>query len=235
MSISSSQGSVESLFRWGEKCSHHFAANLFGKRCTKFHQNRPSLLEDTILERNILVSSFSGHTVYQKHNRWRINVWESSISWNRQYTLSVKYLVINSCIATWNTTANADVSRISSVKKSSCACVCSNQLVIMNSSSSRLLYICMYFFVICQEHTSEELDAWKLVRVHEDFRVIALGLPVPRYQGNPLDPPLRSRFQARDVHPIPFQVFVLRVFFLQLLSSQQLVTYSAHFTEKRCV
>jgi len=44
------------------------------------------------------------------------------------------------------------------------------------------------------------------VRVHEDFRVIALGLPVPRYQGNPLDPPLRSRFQARDVHPIPFKV-----------------------------
>ena len=57
-----------------------------------------------------------------------------------------------------------------------------------------------------QEHTKEELDAWKIVRVHEDFRVIALGLPVPRYQGNPLDPPLRSRFQARDVHPIPFKV-----------------------------
>ena len=74
------------------------------------------------------------------------------------------------------------------------------------------LRCCAQFIVICQEHTKEELDAWKLVRVHEDFRVIALGLPVPRYQGNPLDPPLRSRFQARDVHPIPFKVFVLHIF-----------------------
>ena len=38
-----------------------------------------------------------------------------------------------------------------------------------------------------------------LVRVHPDFRVIALGLPVPRFQGFPLDPPLRSRFQGRWV------------------------------------
>jgi len=50
------------------------------------------------------------------------------------------------------------------------------------------------------------MDAWKIVRVSEDFRVIALGLPVPKYQGNPLDPPLRSRFQARDVYYLPFKV-----------------------------
>ena len=30
----------------------------------------------------------------------------------------------------------------------------------------------------------------------QDFRVIALGLPVPQFPGFPLDPPLRSRFQA---------------------------------------
>lgn len=59
-----------------------------------------------------------------------------------------------------------------------------------------------------QEHSEEELKAWKLVRVSEDFRVIALGLPVPRYHGNPLDPPLRSRFQARDIHLLPFKVRV---------------------------
>ena len=70
----------------------------------------------------------------------------------------------------------------------------------------------MLFILVWQEHTKEELDVWKLVRVHEDFRVIALGLPVPRYQGNPLDPPLRSRFQARDVHPVPFKVFCLHMF-----------------------
>ena len=44
------------------------------------------------------------------------------------------------------------------------------------------------------------------LRVSEDFRVIALGLPVPHYHGNPLDPPLRSRFQARDIHLLPFKV-----------------------------
>jgi von Willebrand factor A domain-containing protein 8 len=59
---------------------------------------------------------------------------------------------------------------------------------------------------LLQEHSKEELDKWKLVRVDEDFRVIALGLPVPRYTGNPLDPPLRSRFQARDIHGLSFQV-----------------------------
>lgn len=53
-----------------------------------------------------------------------------------------------------------------------------------------------------QSHGEKELAKWKLARVSEDFRVIALGLPVPGYQGNPLDPPLRSRFQARDV-PLP--------------------------------
>jgi hypothetical protein len=36
----------------------------------------------------------------------------------------------------------------------------------------------------------------RLVRVSEDFRVIALGLPVPRFPGFALDPPLRSRFQV---------------------------------------
>lgn len=57
-----------------------------------------------------------------------------------------------------------------------------------------------------QEHTKEELDSWKIIRVSEDFRVIALGLPVPKYKGNPLDPPLRSRFQARDIYYLPFKV-----------------------------
>lgn len=37
--------------------------------------------------------------------------------------------------------------------------------------------------------------------MHPDFRVIALGLPVPPYPGRTLDPPLRSRFQARNIRP----------------------------------
>lgn len=45
----------------------------------------------------------------------------------------------------------------------------------------------------------ESFERLKLVKVHPDFRVIALGLPVPLYPGNPMDPPLRSRFQCRNV------------------------------------
>ena len=35
------------------------------------------------------------------------------------------------------------------------------------------------------------------IPAHASFRVIALGVPVPPYKGYPLDPPFRSRFQAR--------------------------------------
>lgn len=63
-----------------------------------------------------------------------------------------------------------------------------------------------FYLAPLQEHTKEELDSWNIVRVSEDFRVIALGLPVPKYKGNPLDPPLRSRFQARDIYYLPFKV-----------------------------
>ncbi|KAL8625507.1 hypothetical protein ACOMHN_014596 [Nucella lapillus] len=75
----------------------------------------------------------------------------------------------------------------------------------MQLEDGRFLVAADRYDKLLQEHSKEELDSLKLVRVSERFRVIALGLPVPRYQGNPLDPPLRSRFQARDVHPLPFK------------------------------
>ncbi|XP_064165757.1 von Willebrand factor A domain-containing protein 8 [Anguilla rostrata] len=75
----------------------------------------------------------------------------------------------------------------------------------MQLEDGRFLTSAQRYDKLLEEHTKEELDAWKIVRVSEDFRVIALGLPVPRYTGNPLDPPLRSRFQARDVHYLPFK------------------------------
>ncbi|KAJ0396306.1 hypothetical protein P43SY_007156 [Pythium insidiosum] len=50
-------------------------------------------------------------------------------------------------------------------------------------------------------YSRADLKAQNLVRVHPDFRVIALGVPVPPYPGRTLDPPLRSRFQARNVPP----------------------------------
>ncbi|XP_064638932.1 von Willebrand factor A domain-containing protein 8-like [Lineus longissimus] len=75
----------------------------------------------------------------------------------------------------------------------------------MQLDDGRFLVHATRYDKLLQDHTKEELDSLKLVRVDEDFRVIALGLPVPRYQGNPLDPPLRSRFQARDINPLPFK------------------------------
>nr|XP_015219376.1 PREDICTED: von Willebrand factor A domain-containing protein 8 isoform X1 [Lepisosteus oculatus] len=74
----------------------------------------------------------------------------------------------------------------------------------MQLEDGRFLMSAQRYDKLLEEHTKEELDAWKIVRVSEDFRVIALGLPVPRYTGNPLDPPLRSRFQARDIYYLPF-------------------------------
>uniref|UniRef100_A0A8B9JC72 von Willebrand factor A domain containing 8 n=1 Tax=Astyanax mexicanus TaxID=7994 RepID=A0A8B9JC72_ASTMX len=75
----------------------------------------------------------------------------------------------------------------------------------MQLEDGRFLMSAQRYDKLLQEHTKEELDLWKIVRVSEDFRVIALGLPVPRYKGNPLDPPLRSRFQARDIYYLPFK------------------------------
>ncbi|XP_048458994.1 von Willebrand factor A domain-containing protein 8 isoform X3 [Rhincodon typus] len=75
----------------------------------------------------------------------------------------------------------------------------------MQLEDGRFLMSADRYDKLLKDHTKEELNAWKIVRVSEDFRVIALGLPVPRYPGNPLDPPLRSRFQARDIYSLPFK------------------------------
>ncbi|KAF1799288.1 AAA domain-containing protein [Mucor lusitanicus] len=45
----------------------------------------------------------------------------------------------------------------------------------------------------------------KFEKVSPRFLVFALGLPVPPYVGYPLDPPLRSRFQSRDVKSPEFK------------------------------
>lgn len=75
----------------------------------------------------------------------------------------------------------------------------------MQLDDGRFLVAAERYDKLLEDHTKEELDQLKLVRVSERFRVIALGHPVPRYKGNPLDPPLRSRFQARDVHTPTFK------------------------------
>ena len=78
----------------------------------------------------------------------------------------------------------------------------------MQLDDGRFLVAAPRYDRLLDDHTRQQLDDLNLVRVSEHFRVIALGLPIPRYQGNPLDPPLRSRFQARDIHPLPFKVCV---------------------------
>ncbi|ESN95820.1 hypothetical protein HELRODRAFT_179006 [Helobdella robusta] len=70
----------------------------------------------------------------------------------------------------------------------------------MQLDDGRFLMAADRYDRLLKENTPDQLESLKLVRVDPNFRVIALGLPVPRYRGNPLDPPLRSRFQARDVH-----------------------------------
>ncbi|XP_063282038.1 von Willebrand factor A domain-containing protein 8 [Pelobates fuscus] len=75
----------------------------------------------------------------------------------------------------------------------------------MQLEDGRFLMSAERYDKLLQEHSREEMDEWNIVRVSEDFRVIALGLPVPKYSGNPLDPPLRSRFQARDIYHLPFK------------------------------
>jgi hypothetical protein len=43
---------------------------------------------------------------------------------------------------------------------------------------------------------NETTGSTKLIAVHPNFQVVALGLPTPPFSGRPLDPPLRSRFQV---------------------------------------
>ncbi|CAG8481584.1 23071_t:CDS:10 [Cetraspora pellucida] len=52
---------------------------------------------------------------------------------------------------------------------------------------------------LIKSNSKVSMDGLKLVKVSERFIVMALGLPVPPYIGHSLDPPLRSRFQCRDV------------------------------------
>ncbi|KAM5545989.1 hypothetical protein V8D89_000115 [Ganoderma adspersum] len=47
-----------------------------------------------------------------------------------------------------------------------------------------------------------ETESTTFIPAHKNFRVIAIAAPVPPYPGYPLDPPFRSRFQARFVDPM---------------------------------
>jgi hypothetical protein len=61
---------------------------------------------------------------------------------------------------------------------------------------------------IIHPHRYAQLDASTdgsgnlFIPAHKNFRVIAIAAPVPPFPGHPLDPPFRSRFQARFVDPV---------------------------------
>ena len=95
----------------------------------------------------------------------------------------------------------------------------------MQLEDGRFLMAADRYDKLLNEHTEEELSALKLVRVSDRFRVIALGLPVPRYQGNPLDPPLRSRFQARNINSLPFKVSEERDMVISIISISYIDIY----------
>lgn len=69
----------------------------------------------------------------------------------------------------------------------------------MHLEDGRFLVSPKRFAHLTKIHSPEEIAKLKLVAVHPRFQVIALGLPVPKFEGNALDPPLRSRFQARNI------------------------------------
>ena len=75
----------------------------------------------------------------------------------------------------------------------------------MRLEDGRFLLSADRFDRLQAELSADSIRDMGLERVHEEFRVIALGLPVPPYRGHTLDPPLRSRFQARLIADPPFQ------------------------------
>uniref|UniRef100_A0A8R1DMQ4 ATPase dynein-related AAA domain-containing protein n=1 Tax=Caenorhabditis japonica TaxID=281687 RepID=A0A8R1DMQ4_CAEJA len=61
---------------------------------------------------------------------------------------------------------------------------------------------------LLKKYDEKTLKNMGMERVSENFHVIALGLPVPRFPGNSLDPPFRSRFQCRNIQELSFNSFL---------------------------
>lgn len=99
----------------------------------------------------------------------------------------------------------------------------------MHLEDGRFLISAKNYDSLLERFSKDQLDKWGLVRVSEDFRVIALGLPVPKYRGSPLDPPLRSRFQARDVSELPYVDILTECKILSANQSPEVLTKLTSF------
>lgn len=76
----------------------------------------------------------------------------------------------------------------------------------MQLDDGRFLMAPQNYDKLLEKYSAEELSKMKLERVSDDFHVVALGLPVPKFKGHTLDPPLRSRFQCLNLSKMPFDV-----------------------------
>uniref|UniRef100_A0A7E4ZTR3 von Willebrand factor A domain-containing protein 8 n=1 Tax=Panagrellus redivivus TaxID=6233 RepID=A0A7E4ZTR3_PANRE len=74
----------------------------------------------------------------------------------------------------------------------------------MQLDDGRFLMAAEKYDKLREKYSEAELSRMKLERVSENFHVIALGIPVPTFKGHTLDPPLRSRFQCRNLTELPF-------------------------------
>lgn len=82
----------------------------------------------------------------------------------------------------------------------------------MSLEDGRMLISSQRYNELLVDYTEEQLSKMKIFKVHPNFRVIAIGLPIPPFQGTPLDPPLRSRFQSRNIKvPTADQVYSMIV------------------------
>jgi hypothetical protein len=82
-------------------------------------------------------------------------------------------------------------------------------------------------------NSRQQLERNGLVACHPNFRVLALALPCPPFAGTPLDPPLRSRLQARFVRaalPLDEIHAGLRKVFSDELSAKAVNTVSTLLT-----
>ncbi|CAF1089222.1 unnamed protein product, partial [Didymodactylos carnosus] len=100
----------------------------------------------------------------------------------------------------------------------------------MNLDDGRFLVSTQRYDSLLKTYTKEQLNQLNFVRVNEQFRIIALTLPIPAYKGNSLDPPLRSRFQLRDIGTLSYDehIQLLKLKYPQINDSvlQNLLSFS---------
>ncbi len=72
----------------------------------------------------------------------------------------------------------------------------------MQLEDGRLVVSAQRYAELLARNSDAQLTRNGIVSCHADFRVICLSLPVPPFAGSPLDPPLRSRLQARFIRSL---------------------------------